>query len=420
MNLEEKPKPYPITKEQVWEAFKLVKAKGGSPGVDGMTIETVKSNPKKHLYPVWNRLSSGSYFPPAVKRVEIPKGNGKVRMLGVPTVKDRVAQMVIARELELIVEPHFSDSSFGYRPNKSAHQAIEQARKNCWEYAWVIDMDIKGFFDTIDHGLMIRALRHFTDAKHIITYVKRWLKAPIQLKDGSLVQNTERGTPQGGVVSPVLANIFLHCVFDKWMEKHFADCPFERYADDIIIHVKNEPYAKQVLKAVRERMQECKLELHPDKTKLVYCDRKGRRKRTKANERQFDFLGYTFRPRKVQTKDGKLMFGFTPSISRKSVKRISQLLRDLKLHRWVRMDIFQISEALSAKIRGWIYYYGRFHKSGLNLVFKYLNRWLSKWAFNKYKCFKRRKTVLFAKRWLRQIAGDFAYLFPHWQHGFLP
>lgn len=184
-----------------------------------MTIEAVESNPKKHLYPVWNRLASGSYFPPAVKRVEIPKDNGKVRMLGVPTVKDRVAQMVITKELEEIVEPHFSESSFGYRPNKNAHQAIEQARKNCWEYAWVIDMDIKGFFDTIDHGLMIRSLRHFTDKKHIITYAKRWLKAPIQLKDGTLVQNTERGTPQGGVISPVLANIFLHCVFDKWMDR---------------------------------------------------------------------------------------------------------------------------------------------------------------------------------------------------------
>jgi group II intron reverse transcriptase/maturase len=420
MNLGEKPRPYPITKEQVWEAFKLVKAKGGSPGVDGMTIEAVEINPKKHLYPVWNRLSSGSYFPPPVKRVEIPKDNGKVRMLGVPTVKDRVAQMVITKELEAIVESHFSDSSFGYRPNKSAHQAIEQARKNCWEYAWVIDMDIKGFFDNIDHGLMIRSLRHFTDAKHIITYAKRWLKAPIQLKDGTQVQNTERGTPQGGVISPVLANIFLHSVFDKWMEKHFVDCPFERYADDIIIHVKNERYAKQVLKAVRGRMEECKLELHPEKTKLVYCDRKGRRKRKAAKDRQFDFLGFTFRPRKVVTKDGRLMYGFSPSISRKSVKRIVGEMRKLKFHRWVKMDIYQVSKALSAKIRGWIYYYGKFHKSGLKLVFIYLNRKLSKWAFNKYKRFKRRKTVLFAKLWLRQIANDYAYLFPHWQHGFTP
>ena len=420
MNLGEEPRPYPITKEQVWESYQLVKAKGGSPGIDGMTIEEVGSNPKKHLYPVWNRLSSGSYFPPAVKRLEIPKGGGKVRMLGVPTVKDRVAQTVIARELEAIVEPHFSESSFSYRPNKSAHDAIEQARKNCWQYAWVIDMDIKGFFDTIDHGLMIRSLRHFTDAKHIITYVKRWLKAPVQLKDGIQIQNTEQGTPQGGVISPVLANIFLHVVFDKWMEKHFADCPFERYADDMIIHVKNEQYAKKVLKAVTQRMSECKLEVHPEKTKLVYCDRKGRRKRKMAKDRQFDFLGFTFKPRKVLTKEGSLMYGFSPSISRKSMKRIVIEMRKLKFHRWVRMDIFQVSEALSAKIRGWIYYYGRFHKAGLQRLFKYLNERLTRWAFNKYKRFKRRRTRWFARLWLKQLAKDYSYLFPHWRHGFTP
>lgn len=420
MNLGEKPRPYPITKEQVWEAFKLVKAKGGSPGIDGLTIEALESNPKKHLYPVWNRLSSGSYFPPAVKRVEIPKGDGKVRMLGVPTVKDRVAQAVITKELEGIVEPHFSESSFGYRPNKSAHQAIEQARKNCWQYAWVIDMDIKGFFDNIDHGLMIRSLRHFTEVKHIITYVKRWLKAPIQLKDGTQIQNTEKGTPQGGVISPVLANIFLHLVFDKWMEKHFPDCPFERYADDIIIHVKNEQYAKKVLKAVTNRMAECKLEVHPEKTKLVYCDRKGRRKRKAAKERQFDFLGFTFRPRKLQTKNGNLLYGFSPSISRKSMKRIVIEMRKLKFHRWVRMAIFKMSELLSPKIRGWLYYYGRFHKTGLQRVFRYLNHRLTRWAFNKYKRFKRRRTRWFARLWLKKVAENYCYLFPHWQHGFTP
>jgi len=242
MIFEEQSKTYPITKAQVWEAFKLVKSKGGSAGIDGISIEKIAENPEKHLYPVWNQLASGSYFPPAVKRVSIPKGDGKERHLGIPTVKDRVAQMVVAKELEAILEPIFSNNSFAYRPNKNAHQAIAQARENCWAYSWVIDMDIKGFFDNIDHGLMIRALRHYTDKKHIITYVKRWLKAPIQLKDGSQIQNLERGTPQGGVISPLLANLFLHVVFDKWIEKEFSDCPFERYADDIIVHVKNEKY----------------------------------------------------------------------------------------------------------------------------------------------------------------------------------
>jgi len=420
MNLENKSRPYPITKEQVWEAFKLVRGKGGAAGVDGITIKTVRANPEKHLYPVWNRLSSGSYFPPAVRRVEIPKADGKVRALGIPTVKDRVAQMVITRELETIVEPHFSDSSFGYRPNKSAHDALEQARTNCWQYAWVIDMDIKGFFDNIDHGLMIRALRHFTDSKHIILYAKRWLKAPIRLKDGSHIQNTEKGTPQGGVISPLLANIFLHIVFDKWIEKEFPDCPFERYADDIIIHVKNEPYARKVLKAARERFEQCKLELHPDKTRLVYCNRKGRRKKGKAKSQQFDFLGYTFRPRKLITKDGKIMFGFSPSISRKSTRSIVATCRKLGFHRWTHLNIHQLSKALESKIRGWLYYYGKFHISALRQAFRLINRRLVKWAFNKYKRFKRTKSLRTARLWLRQVSKHYAYLFPHWLLGFTP
>lgn len=417
---EEKSKSYPITKEQVWEAFKLVKSKGGSAGVDGITIKQVAKNPQKHLYPVWNRLASGSYFPPAVKRVEIAKTDGGVRQLGIPTVKDRVAQMVIARELEEIVEPVFSENSFGYRPHKSAHQAVEQARTNCWEFAWVIDMDIKGFFDNIDHGLMIRALRRYTDQKHIITYVKRWLNAPIQLKDGTQIQHKGKGTPQGGVISPLLANLFLHVVFDKWMEKQFPDCPFERYADDIIVHVRSEAYAQKVLKQIRERLKDCKLELHPDKTKIVYCDRTGRRKNPKeVKHKQFDFLGFTFCTRTVKTKEGKLIKGFSPSISKKSIKTIIKECYRLRLHRWTRMDIYQISKILSPKIRGWINYYGRFRKSGMELLFRYLNRRLAKWVFNKYKRFKRTRSLNTAKKWLKKIAKQYSYLFPHWQHGFI-
>lgn len=420
MNLEKKSKPYPITREQVWEAYKLVKGKGETPGIDGITIEDIGRNPKKHLYPVWNRLASGSYMPPAVKQKEIPKGEGKVRILGIPTIKDRIAQAVIAKELESVAEPKFSNNSFGYRPNRDAHQAIGQTRKNCWQYAWVIDMDIKGFFDNIDHGLMIRALRYFTNKKHIILYAKRWMKAPIQLKDGTQIQNTEKGTPQGGVISPILANIFLHVVFDEWMAIHYPDCPFERYADDAVIHVKNEPYARQILKAVRQRMEECKLEMHPEKTKLVYCNRKGRRKKKEVKHQQFDFLGFNFRPRKVMTKEGKLMYGFSPSISKKKTKLIISKCRDLRFHRWVHLDIHQLSRALSSKIRGWINYYGKFHLSGLKTAFLHLNRRLAKWAFNKYKRFKRRKSVYHALRWIRQLARNYTYLFPHWKYGFTP
>jgi len=418
MNLEEKSRSYPITKKQVWEAFKLVKSKGGSPGIDGQTINEVSKHVEKHLYPVWNRLSSGSYFPPAVKRVEILKNDGGIRSLGIPTVKDRVAQMVIKKELEAILEPEFSNNSFGYRPNKNAHQAIEQARTNCWKYAWVIDMDIKGFFDNIDHGLMIRSLRHYTDRKHIITYVKRWMKAPIQMEDGNLVKNDEKGTPQGGVISPLLANLFLHVVFDKWMEKEFPDLCFERYADDIIVHVGNEKYARSALKRIRARFEECKLELHPKKTKLVYCNRKGRNKKRKVKHKEFDFLGYTFRTRTVQTKDGSLIKGFSPAISKKSMSKIVKECFRLKFHRWTHMDIHQLSQVLAPKIRGWVYYYGRFNKSSLDKVFKVLNWRLSKWAFNKYKRFKRRKVLWYARKWMKETAADFSYIFPHWQHGF--
>ena len=323
MNLLNETKSFPITRELVWEAFKYVKSNKGASDVDGVSISTIAGNPKKYLYPVWNRLVSGSYFPPAVRRVKIRKPDGANRKLGIPTVTDRVAQMVIAKELEKIVEKQFSENSFAFRPNKSAHQAVEQTKRNCWKYSHVVDMDIKGFFDNIDHGLMIKAVRHFTQEKHIILYVKRWLKAPIQLKDGTLIQNQEKGTPQGGVISPVLANIFLHFTFDKWMELNFPYCPFERYADDIIVHARNKREATHVLERVSQRMQQCKLELHPEKTKIVYCPSLKRRKVNKTEVQKFDFLGFTFRSRKVVTKSGKITVGFLPSISNNSVRELS-------------------------------------------------------------------------------------------------
>ena len=420
MNLRSKAKPYPITKEQLWESFKLVRSNKGSPGIDELVIDHIGEHSQKYLYPLWNRLASGSYFPPPVKRVEIPKGKSKMRALGIPTVLDRVAQGVIAKEIEAIVESQFSDNSFGYRPNKSAHDAVAQAKKNCWKYPWVIDMDIQGFFDNIDHGLLIRALRYFTTEKHHITYVKRWLKAPIQLKDGTLQANDVKGTPQGGVISPILANIFLHVVFDRWFELRYPDCPFERYADDVIIHVKNEPYARQILKAVKARFEACKLTLHPEKTKLVYCKRKGRRKKKDVKHRQFDFLGFTFRPRRVITKSGELMFGFSPSISRKAIKRIGEECFKLNFNRWSHMNLYQVAKALTPKIRGWLNYYGKFHLSAMKNAFRILNDRLVKWAFNKYKRFKRRKTHLFARLWLRQISKNYRNLFPHWDLGFTP
>jgi len=419
MNLFEKTKPYPITKEQVWDAFKRVKSNKGSPGVDGTTVTDISRSPRKYLYPVWNRLASGSYFPSAVKRKEIPKSNGKVRALGIPTVTDRVAQMVIRMELEEIVERQFHTSSFGYRPKKSAHQAVIQAKQNCWKYAWVIDMDIKGFFDNIDHGLMIKALRHVTDKKHIITYVKRWLKAPIQLEDGTIIAESGKGTPQGGVISPLLANIFLHFVFDKWMDREFSECPFERYADDIIVHVRSKEEALLVLSRIKARMQQCKLTLHPAKTKIVFCP-SIRRRTPKGENQQFDFLGFTFRPRKVVTKQGKIRMGFLPGISVKSMKRIIDNLKSLKINAWSNRSLLHLSKALSPMIRGWLQYYGRISRYGFVTLFFRVNARIIKWAYRKFKRFKRKRSLYATKRWIQSVAKSYRNLFPHWQLGFIP
>lgn len=419
MNLFEKTKPYPITKEQVWDAFKRVKSNGGSAGIDGISVADISKSPKKYLYPVWNRLASGSYFPSAVKRKEIPKSNGKVRALGIPTVKDRVAQMVIRLELEEIVESQFHPSSFGYRPGKNAHQAVIQAKQNCWKYAWVIDMDIKGFFDNIDHGLMIKALRHVTQKNHIITYVKRWLKAPIQLKDGTTIANLEKGTPQGGVISPLLANIFLHFTFDKWMSTEFPSCPFERYADDIVLHAKSKKQALFVLSRIKERMQQCKLNLHPAKTKIVFCP-STRRKTPQGEAQQFDFLGFTFRPRKVVTRSGKISFGFLPGISVKSTKRIVEHLRSLKINAWSNRSLTHLSKALGPMIRGWLQYYGKVSRYGMTTLFYRVNARIIKWAYRKFRRFKKIKSLYAAKKWIQSIAKSYKYLFPHWQIGYLP
>jgi len=420
MTLFNETKTVPITKAQVWSAWKKVKSNAGSYGIDKVSIDQVESNPAKHLYPVWNRLSSGSYFPVAVREKGIPKADGKTRYLGIPTVCDRVAQMVIREELELILEPLFNKNSFAYRPGKSAHDAIEQCKLNCQKYKWVIDLDIKGFFDNIDWGLMIRALRHFTKTEYHIMYVKRWLKAPVKKETGEIEQRT-KGTPQGGVISPLLANLFLHVTFDTWFQKWFPALAFERYADDIIVHCHSEKQAIYVLDMIRKRMEKCKLELHPDKTKIVYCKRNYKEKLpTKPEHETFDFLGFTFKPRKVKTKRGKFITGFRPGISKKSQNKIRQAIRELKIHRIVGITIDKIGfiQHLNLKIRGWINYYGKYRMSDLQHVFRMLNNRLLKWAKNKYKRFRKRSGK--AREWLKNLANKFPYCFVHWQYGWKP
>jgi group II intron reverse transcriptase/maturase len=419
MIFEENQKTQPIERWEVWEAFKEVRANGESPGVDGITIETVASKPRKYLYPVWNRLASGSYYPQAVRQAEIPKEDGSMRLLGIPTVTDRVAQTVIKWKLERFTNKHFSANSFGYILGKSQHDAIEQCRINCLKHRWVIDLDIKGFFDNIDHELMMLAVNWFTKEKYILMYVERWLKAPVRLLDGTLKQSDGKGTPQGGVISPLLANIFLHFAFDIWFGKLYPEGKFERFADDIIVHCDNFIDAQSTLEAIEQRLKECKLELNRSKTKIVHCQNSHKRVApNKEVKRSFDFLGYTFKPRYVMFK-GKIRIGFTPGMSRKSQKRINKLCFKMKIHRLTHLSIYQIAGMLRSKIIGWINYYGKFRKSEMNGMFRVLNNRLARWVWNKYRRFKR-KHLYFAYKWLVNVSKNFPSLFVHWEHGFLP
>lgn len=418
MIFEEKQKTHPIERMQVWEAFKRVRANGGSPGVDGITIETVRSNPRKYLYPVWNRMASGSYFPKPVRQVLIPKNDGTMRPLGIPTVTDRVAQMVVKQKLEELAEKHFMANSFGYRPNKSAHEAIERCRINCMRYSWVIDLDIKDFFDNIDHELMMQLVKEFTQEKYILLYTERWMKALVQLKDGTLKASEGKGTPQGGVISPLLANIFLHFAFDKWFVIKHRKGRFERYADDIIVHCSDYNETIRTLESITRRLKEFKLDLNQSKTRIVYCHNSQKPRVPTMVHRSFDFLGYTFKPRIVKFR-GITRMGFSPGISRKSQKRISEVCFKLKIHRMVHLTLDKIAIILKSKTRGWINYFGKFRRSEMHGVFRMLNFRLIKWVRNKYRRFWRKRKYC-AYLWLLEVSKKFPNLFMHWEYGFRP
>ena len=406
----EQTKPFNISKQSVLEAFKKVKANKGGAGVDRQTIEEFERNLKDNLYKIWNRLSSGSYMPPAVLRVEIPKSDGKIRPLGIPTVADRVAQMVIKQQLEPKLEKVFHQDSYGYRPNKSAIDALKQARTRCWRNDWVLDLDIKGFFDNINHELMMKAVEKHTQDKWVLLYIKRWLEAPVAMPDRTLV-TSQKGTPQGGVISPLLANLFLHYAFDKWMERNFPNISFERYADDSVCHCKSEAQAKMLKNALEQRMEEVGLELHPEKTKIVYC-KDADRTQTYSNI-QFDFLGFTFRPRKSKNKYGKYFINFTPAISNKAIKRITSVMREWKVQNRSDKSLEDLAYMFHRQIQGWINYYSHFYKSALHPLFQHLDERLSWWATRKFKKLRGHKTR--AREWLRAIAQREPKLFPHWR-----
>ena len=406
----DKAKPFCIPKREVWEAYKRVKTNQGAAGVDGQSIEKFEEDLKNNLFKIWNRMSSGSYFPPPVRRVEIPKDNEGTRPLGIPTVADRIAQTVVKRYLEPILEEHFHLDSYGYRPGKSAIEAVGVARQRCWRYNWVLDLDIKGFFDSIDHDLLMRAVRKHTDCKWVRLYIERWLKAPVQLEDGSLIHR-EKGTPQGGVVSPLLANLFLHYAFDKWIQRHYPQIPFERYADDEICHCQSQFQAEGLRAAIDRRFAECGLELNLQKTRVVYC--KDDKRKQNYPEQKFDFLGYTFRPRKAKSRNGGFFVSFVPAISNEAVKSIRSTIRQWHFTWRTDKSLEDLSHMFNPVIRGWINYYGSFYKSALYSTFQHFDHILAWWALRKYKRLRGRNRR--ACQWVRRISKHQPWLFAHWQ-----
>jgi len=411
-----KEKPFVISKRVVWEAYERVKANRGAAGVDEVSIAEFERDLKGNLYKLWNRMSSGSYFPPPVRVVEIPKPGGRgLRTLGVPTVSDRIAQTVVRLYLEPEVEPVFHPDSYGYRPGRSALDAVAACRKRCWRYDWVIDLDICSFFDSLDHDLVLRAVAHHTDLRWILLYVERWLKAPLQREDGILI-GRDRGTPQGSAVSPLLANLFLHYAFDAWMVREFPDVPFERYADDIVTHCATEAQALMVWEAIAQRMTEVGLELHPDKTRIVYCkdsDRTG-----SYEHERFDFLGYTFRPRLSKSRHGHCFVNFSPAVSDDAKRAIGHEIRSWRINRRSDKTLSDLSRMFNPIVAGWINYYGRFYKSGLFLVLRRINEYLVRWAMRKYK--RLRGHPVRARRWLVGVARRDPNLFAHWRVGVRP
>jgi RNA-directed DNA polymerase len=407
-------KPFAISKWLVWEAWRRVKANKGAAGVDEESIQAFEANLKANLYKVWNRMSSGSYIPPPVRAVEIPKKSGGSRMLGVPTVADRVAQTVAYLYLEPEVEPVFHPDSYGYRPNRSAHDALRVCRQRCWRYDWVLDLDLKSFFDSLSHSLVLKAVAHHTDLRWILLYVERWLKAPLQLGDGTLKQR-DRGSPQGSAISPVLANLFLHYALDLWVGREFPAVPFERYADDVILHCRTKAQAQIVLDAIIEQLAQVGLELNLDKTRIVYC--KDANRDGSHEHEQFTFLGYTFRPRRARGR-GELFVNFLPAVSDDAAKEIRGTIKRLRLHLWSAKALDDLAREINSTVRGWINYYGLFYRSELIPSLSLINEYLVRWAMRKYKRLRRRPRR--ARRLLATVAARQPTLFVHWEAGARP
>lgn len=404
-------KPFTIPKRLVYDAYKAVKANAGSAGVDKETIADFEANLKDNLYRIWNRMSSGTYFPPAVKAVAIPKKTGGERILGVPTVSDRIAQMVAKQIIEPELESIFLADSYGYRPGKSALDAIGVTRQRCWKYDWVLEFDIKGLFDNISHELLLKAVHKHVKCKWVLIYIERWLKAPMERNGNRIERNC--GTPQGGVISPILSNLFMHYTFDLWMGRNHPDLPWCRYADDGLIHCNTEQEAQAVMAALNARLAECGLQMHPEKTQIVYC-RDGSRKERYPNVK-FDFLGYTFRPRVVKNrKRNSLFVSFTPAVSGTALKSMRETTRRLNFRNRTDLSLRDIARLFNPILRGWVAYYGRYYPSALYPVYRHVNQTLVAWAMRKYRRLKRHKTR--TMRLLEKVAENQPALFVHWRN----
>lgn len=411
-------KSFDIPKMLIWEAYQKVKANKGAAGVDGQSLADFAQDEKKNLYKIWNRMSAGSYLPPPVKAVEIPKAGGNgVRTLGVPTVADRIAQTAVAMMLEPVVEKVFHPDSYGYRPGRSALDAVEACRKRCWGQSWVIDLDIQEFFDTVPHQPILDAVGKHTDLPWVLLYVRRWLVAPVQRPDGTLVAR-DRGTPQGSAISPLLTNLFMHYAFDVWLATTQPMVRFERYCDDAVVHCSTEKQAFYIRRSIKERLARFGLVLHPEKTKIVFCAQDGRA-RPEGCGVEFTFLGYTFQPRYARTRDGRWKSGFLPAVSKDAKKRMAAEIRGWRLGRRTTLSFKEVAAMVNRIVAGWINYYGRFYKAELiSFLAERLNPHLVKWACRKFKHLHRAPAK--ARRRIAQIASTYPGMFIHWRHGALP
>lgn len=410
-------RPVPVTMKMVVDAYQRVRQGGKAAGIDGQSWKEFEKNAQDNLYVIWNRLSSGSYHPQAVREVEIPRKDGRKRKLGIPTLKDRIAQCVVKDYMEKQLDIQFSEASYGYRPMRGSKEAVEQVRQNCFLYDWVIDLDIAKFFDEIDHELLMKAVEWMIEDKWVKMYVRRWLEMKIQTTEGKEKDRKGKGTPQGGVISPLLANVFLHIALDKWLEKNYSEVSFVRYADDMVIHCRSREEAEAILKEIEKRLEEVKLRLNLDKTRIVYC--KDYKRKEKQQETKFDFLGFSYQPRgrRSHHEQGTYL-AFTAEISVSNAKKIRDEIRKMKEWRDTTIEVEQIAWRLNSRLRGWINYFGRYSKTVLRYSLRQVDVCLTKWIQRKYKLRSVGRAVEKVKALKAKMTTEGKAIFYHWRAGY--